>query len=95
MEAPITFEWGGAIVTPPTCRRSGTVVVPTIWEVKGAVEALPTCRRDHPLFCLPPSLFHFLCTFPGAISPPMPSGVQRNSQRLGKSRSLTLPHLRG
>ena len=42
-----------------------------------------------------PAPFRFLFTFPGVIRRPMPSGVQRNSQRMGKLRSLTLPHLRG
>ena len=42
-----------------------------------------------------PAPFHFLFTFPGVIRRPRPSGVQRNSQRLGKLPSLTLPHLRG
>ena len=42
-----------------------------------------------------PAPFRFLFTFPGVIRWPMPSGVQRNSQRLGKVRSLSLPHLRG
>ena len=44
------------------------------------------------LLCSP---FRFLFTFPGVIRQTMPSGVQRNSQRMGKLRSLTLPHLRG
>ena len=42
-----------------------------------------------------PAPFRFLFTFPGVIRRPMPSGLQRNSQRPGKLPSLTLPHLRG
>ena len=42
-----------------------------------------------------PAPFCFLFTFLGVIRRPMPSGLQRNSQRLGKVRSLSLPHLRG